>query len=522
MDVDAPMPRRRPFSNRVAFGRVARAVREGGPPAAPVRPAGRGGVAIDGDQGRVPAMTTTRTLARAAAGLVLALATLASATPVELRDGNGTRYQVNTAVNPLTNSSLASGALTNATYTQPTTVTEYYYFYTFFGGVSTATAKYQVNVPLRPAFTGFNGLLVTSAGGVAFPQPLVYNPGEALAGADCPDSSGTNKELLFPTQSFPAAQLSITRKVFVPSNKGFLRWLNVVTNEASEARQVGIALRGMVASQNATKIVATSNGGVLNAQTLWFTSAQSVPQGQRSLQPRIGYVVQNAGAATPASTVATNGAGQIVFTFAPTIPAGGTAIIMTFVTVQGSANQAKTTASNLVATPIPSDAINCMSELELSQVVNFPKLTPPTLSSAQVKLNFKKSGQDTAVWKGKVTIGAGASLAGLPVTVDLGGVAQTFTLKKNGSANNGDGNKFDLQATLKHGVTKAGTVKFSFNLKGDLQTAYAAYGLTNATASNVPVTLPLTISVGNVGSYGVDQPFTWKATAGKSGTAKAS
>jgi hypothetical protein len=108
--------------------------------------------------------------------------------------------------------------------------------------------------------------------------------------------------------------------------------------------------------------------------------------------------------------------------------------------------------------------------------------------------------------------------------VDFGGVPTTFSLKKNGTANNGGGNKFNLQAKLKNGVTKAGNVKFSFNLKGDYQTPLAAYGLTNADASNASVSIPLTLqAVGPNGTaeYAVDQPFTWKATQGKSGKAKA-
>jgi hypothetical protein len=103
----------------------------------------------------------------------------------------------------------------------------------------------------------------------------------------------------------------------------------------------------------------------------------------------------------------------------------------------------------------------------------------------------------------------------------LGGVVQSFTLSKSGSANNGGGNKFNLAAKLQNGVTKAGTYNFSFNLKGDLQTALAQYGLTNTDASNVAVSIPLTMTAGP-GAYAVDQPFTYNATAGKSGTAKAS
>lgn len=469
-------------------------------------------------------MNAQRSLVRSltAACLLMLGSSVAHALPIQLKDGNGTQYNVNTQVDPLITDSLASGALTDATYTKPVTVTSYYYFVTFFGGISTASVQYDVNVPLTNAFNGFNGLLITSINGTNLPSPLVYNPAQALAGQDC-KTNGKEQQLLFPTQTFAPANLTVSRKVFVSRNKDYARWLNIVTNTGTAPMQVGITLRGLIASANETKITATSNGGTLNAASNWFTSSQIVPQGFKSLEPKIGYVVQNAaGASAPATSVGINSVGQAAFTYTPTIEPGQTAIVMTFVTVQGKTKQAKSTCENIVANPLPSDTITCMSELELSQVVNFPKVTPPVLKNSTVQLKFNKTGQDTVQWKGSVTIGAGISLQNLPVTVNFGGVPTSFVLKKNGSANAGGGNKFNLQAKLSGGVTKAGTVKVSFNLKGDYQEALAAFGLTNESASDASVTIPLTISVGTSGAgYGTNQPYTWNATAGKSGKAKA-
>ena len=90
---------------------------------------------------------------------VLGAASLASALPVELKDENGTRYHVNTDVDPLVTNSLASGAITDATYEKPVTVTSYYIGLTPFGFFfTTYTVQRQVNVPLTNAFAGFNGL----------------------------------------------------------------------------------------------------------------------------------------------------------------------------------------------------------------------------------------------------------------------------------------------------------------------------------------------------------------------------
>jgi hypothetical protein len=65
-------------------------------------------------------------------------------------------------------------------------------------------------------------------------------------------------------------------------------------------------------------------------------------------------------------------------------------------------------------------------------------------------------------------------------------------------------------------------VKYHFNMKGDFQALMASFGLANTTESKVPVTVPLSFSVGTAGSYGTTQAFTYKATAGKSGTASSS
>jgi hypothetical protein len=449
----------------------------------------------------------------------------ASALPVELRDANGTRYNVNTQVSVPTFSN-ASGALTNATFIQPVTVTSYYIGFTpWFFFLTTYTVQRQVNVPLTPAFDGFNGLLITGVNGQRLPVPLVFNPSQALAGEDCPDSQGRNKQLVFPSETFSAENLTVTRKVYVPSNQEWVRWLNAVTNTGPSPTQVTITLLGLMASGDETKLVHTSTGdSSLTTADHWFTTAQQVPPGRTSLQPRIGYVVQGPGATTPVSNLGisttSSPPGKAAFSYTPTIPAGDTIIVMTFVTVQGKSKQAKKTCEDIVATPLPSSAIKCMSERELSQVVNFAHITPPVLKNTTVKLKFNKTSQDTVEWKGKITVGAGIALSGLPVTVNFGGLTQSFVLKKSGLGNNGGGNKFNLNAKLKKGVTKAGTYNVSFHLKGDLQSALAQFGLTNADAKNVPVSIPLTMTAGP-GVYAADQPFSYKATQGKSGTAKA-
>src|SRR5262245_57309130 len=161
-----------------------------------------------------------------AALLVIMASPRAHALPIQLKDANGTQYNVNTDVNPLVIDSLASGALTDATFNKSVTVTSFFFFYTFWGGISTATVQYDVHVPLRPTFAGFNALFLTSLDGTNLPTPLIFNPAQPLAGQDCL-SNGKNQQLLFATQTFPGLPLTVTRKVFVSRSKPYARWLNI-------------------------------------------------------------------------------------------------------------------------------------------------------------------------------------------------------------------------------------------------------------------------------------------------------
>ena len=107
-----------------------------------------------------------RVLRRLGMLALLAGASGAAALPITLKDSNGTRYNINTAVEPLVLTSNASGALTDATFVKSVTVTSFFVGFTpFFGFTTVFTIQRQVNVPLTNAFNGFNGLLVTAVNG---------------------------------------------------------------------------------------------------------------------------------------------------------------------------------------------------------------------------------------------------------------------------------------------------------------------------------------------------------------------
>jgi len=448
------------------------------------------------------------------------VAATAHALPIDLTDKDGTRYSINTEVDPLSEVSYASGAVTDATYTKPVTVTSYFIGFTpWFGYTTVYSVQYTVNIPLTNAFAGFNGFLITAIDGETLAEPLVYNPNEPLTASDC-QQGNKDRQLHFPAQAYPDVGLEVARSVFVPNNDNFVRWLNRITNTGSTPVQVTATLRGLLGSGADTRLTATSNGdSSLGVADQWFTSAQAVPKGTRSTQPRIGFVVQGENPISGATSAGINSNGQTAFSYSPTIQPGQTAIVMTFVTVQGSSKQAKSKVENLVT--LPSKAIACLTETELTQIVNYAPLAAPQTTKATIVLKFAKTGADTIEWKGNITVGAGVSLQGLPVTVDVGGVTHAFVLNKKGKAKDGDGNSFHLKAKLKNGVTKASPVKFSFQLKGDFQEALAPYGLVDEAVQDVAVSIPVELTAGAL-TFAADKGFTYTAKQGKKGTAKGS
>ena len=91
---------------------------------------------------------TIRTLVIRGLAVAILATGVAHALPIELKDSNGTKYRVNTQVVPLSSFSNASGALTNATFVKPVTVTSYYIGFTpFFGFLTTYNDEFfQIEV----------------------------------------------------------------------------------------------------------------------------------------------------------------------------------------------------------------------------------------------------------------------------------------------------------------------------------------------------------------------------------------
>jgi hypothetical protein len=105
----------------------------------------------------------------------------------------------------------------------------------------------------------------------------VFSPGENLASENGRRAARTASSS---SRRRPSAiNLQLTRKVFVPQNPAFLRWLNVVTSTGPYPVSLSLALLGLRGSGTAIRITSTSTGDPgLSSQVQWSTTAQERPR----------------------------------------------------------------------------------------------------------------------------------------------------------------------------------------------------------------------------------------------------
>lgn len=282
-----------------------------------------------------------------------------------LVDASGLTYMINTDVTFTTTKS-ASGAASEASYAGPVAAS------TQLGGVTMST--------LSDMFDGYGAICVslTNATGPCAkgnPAYSMYNQNGAAAVFDATVPAGpacTNRQLTFPTKTIGA--LSVLRKVFVPNNDQFIRWMNFFTNTSGAPVTFTMITANNLGSDSNTIIVNSSNGdAVAQASDTWITSFQNYSS-NKSSDPRIGHVLQGTGAPTPVSNIFfANGNDKPYWVYSITLAPGQTKMILNFATGQPSKAAANAKAAALAL--LPAGSTQCLSATELGQVVNFATST---------------------------------------------------------------------------------------------------------------------------------------------------
>jgi len=287
-----------------------------------------------------------------------------------LIDASGLKYFVNTNITFSTTSS-ASAAVSEANYTHAVAAT------TSGGGTTSST--------LTDAFDGYNGLCLSLDNSVA--QCDIFNPNfisyneNGPATTECRGGvSGVDRQVVFPVQT--NGTLQFFRKVFVPANDSFARWLNIVKNTGAAPVTFNLITSNNLGSDINTLITGSSNGNnTAEATDTWVASFQNY-SGTTSSDPRLGHVLQGPGAAVPLAGISfADGDHHPFWGYTFTLNPGETKILMNFVTGQPSKAAAAAKANELVG--LPPNALQCLTTAERNEIANFqaglPVVQVPTL-----------------------------------------------------------------------------------------------------------------------------------------------
>jgi hypothetical protein len=279
---------------------------------------------------------------------------------VALIDSGGLKYFINTNITFSTSSS-ASAGMSEASYTHAVQAS------TSAGGVTSST--------LNDAYDGYQTICVSltnatgpcETGNAAY---TIYNKnGPASVDATVPPTAAcTGRQYVFNPQTIGG--LSVQRKVFVPTNDRFARWMNIFTNTSGAPITFTMITGNNLGSDSNTRVVSTSSGdNVATPADLWVTSFQAF-SGNTSSDPRLFHVMQGTGAPTPVSNINfVDGDDNPYWVYSITLAPGQTKVIVNL----GGGMETKALANSQAAAlaSFPANAQQCMSATELSEVANF-------------------------------------------------------------------------------------------------------------------------------------------------------
>jgi hypothetical protein len=268
-------------------------------------------------------------------------------------DAGGLEFFVNTNIT-FTTSSSASAAASEATFTQAVAAT------TTGGGTTMST--------LNDAFDGYNGLFVNGTS---------YNNNGTVTLECIGATSQIERQAVYTAQTI--GNLSVSRKVFVPDDDEFIRWLNFVTNNGAATESVTLSTSNNLGSDSSTVIVTSSSGDTtVTTADNWVTTMQDY-SGSTSSDPRLGHVLQGTGAPTPLGAVTfADGDDGPTWSYTFDVAPGETVAIMNFAT--GQPSQADAAAQATALEDLQGAALDCMTQTEIDQVINFDTFVPTDVS----------------------------------------------------------------------------------------------------------------------------------------------
>lgn len=174
-----------------------------------------------------------------------------------------------------------------------------------------------------------------------------------------------NREVLLGPSS-PNPNVSISRKIFVPDDDGYARFLEIVTNTSGAPLTFQVPIYTNLGSDGTTgELVTTSSGdNIFTTADQWILTDDS----DGSNDPTMLHIIAGPGGAGP-TTVNATGSGSVAYTYSVTLQPGETKIVMHFAAQSANRATALAKAESLVA--LERGALSGMTAEELRQVVNF-------------------------------------------------------------------------------------------------------------------------------------------------------
>jgi PKD repeat protein len=159
--------------------------------------------------------------------------------------------------------------------------------------------------------------------------------------------------------------LEVTRKIYVPTEAGFARFMEVLHNPGGSAVSQSVTLATDLGSDSGTQLISTSSGDQsFTTDDDWLVTDDSDGTGD----PSMTHVFAGAGGILRPSSI-TYPIGTFSYTFDLTLQPGETKIILHF--AAQSVNQAEALAKAQSLVTLPPDALVLIDEQATSQIVNF-------------------------------------------------------------------------------------------------------------------------------------------------------
>ena len=163
--------------------------------------------------------------------------------------------------------------------------------------------------------------------------------------------------------------LQVVRKIYVPTDDSFARFLEVITNPGDAAQSISVTINGNLGSDNGTVLVGTSvDDGAFTIADDWLLTDDNSDGGG---DPSMAHIFSGLDAAIEPSAV-TRAGDNYSYSFQVTVPAHDTIAVLHFAAQAANRAASRTQAERLVQ--LPDTAMAGLSGAERRQIVNFRAL----------------------------------------------------------------------------------------------------------------------------------------------------